>query len=70
MPGVSPCASVMAGVIFSRAVSHINSPSLFSHQGVAVCQSAFSWVFMETANAIIGFPLGVNEVFSKQNVPT
>lgn len=46
MPGMSPCASVMAGVIFSRAVSHINSPSLFSHQGVAVCQSLRSPGFL------------------------
>lgn len=71
MAGVSTCTLVMAAVIFGEVVSHIISPSLFSHQGVAACQSVFSWAVMKTANAIVGFSLGgVNEVCSKQNVPT
>lgn len=56
---------------FQQVVSHITS-LLFCHQGVA-SQSETEhplWVVMKTANATIGFPLGVNEVFSKQNGPT
>lgn len=70
--GMNPCASVMiAGVIFSRVVSH-STTSLFCHRGIASQSEAQHplWVVMKTANATIGFPLGVNEVFSKQNGPT
>lgn len=65
------CAPVMMAEVIFGSFSHITS-LLFRQQGVA-SQSAVEhplWVVMKTANAITGFPLGVNEVFSKQNGPT
>lgn len=69
--GMNLCAPVMMAKVIFGSFSHITS-LLFSQQGVA-SQSAAEhplWVVMKTANAITGFPLGVNEVFSKQNSPT